>query len=179
MLSLTFLRCSFKYDKWFYFLFLNLFLLVPWGEVDKNLVKEIVEFIKEEMSYDDNGKPKKPPCSSVITKRVKRYYRSQRHQCMLKSDQIKRRRQRLLNRRNRLTMVSFSSFLTYIKIQLFYWYLLHYFLLKELLCHDANMNKCSAVSRSSTQTIRERLGLSVFWKEHFFLITYVYARKHI
>ena len=114
MLSLTFLRCSFKYAKLFYFLFLNLFLLVPWGEVDKNLVKEIVEFIKEEMSYDDNGKPKKPPCSSVITKRVKRYYRSQRHQCMLKSDQIKRRRQRLLNRRNRLTMVSFSSFLKYI-----------------------------------------------------------------
>jgi len=82
---------------------------VPWGEVDKSLVQEIVEFIKQEMSYDDSGKPKKPPCSSVIMKRIKRYYRSQRHQCMIKSDQQKRRRQRLLNRRNRLTMVPFLS----------------------------------------------------------------------
>ena len=30
------------------------------------------------------------------------------------------------------------------------------------------MNNCNAVSRSSTQTIRERLGLSVYGKEHFF-----------
>ena len=84
-----------------------LFLLVPWGEVEKNLVKEILEFIKQEMSFDNNGTPKKPPCSSVILKRVKRYYRSQRHQLMIKNDQLKRRRQRLLNRRNRLTMVPF------------------------------------------------------------------------
>ena len=88
----------------------NLFLSVPWGEVQKSLVNEVVEFIKEELSYDENGKPKKPPCSSVITKRVKRYYRSQRHQSIIKSDQAKRRRQRLMNRRNRLTMVPhFSS----------------------------------------------------------------------
>jgi len=105
---------------WFYWhiYFFNI-LLVPWGEVDKSLVKEIVEFIKQEMSYDNSGKPKKPPCSSVIMKRVKRYYRSQRHQCMIKSDQQKRRRQRLLNRRNRLTMVPFLSWHTY--IEWFYW----------------------------------------------------------
>ena len=90
-------------------LFFYLFLLVPWGEVDKGLVKEIVDFMKQEMSYDGNGKQKKNPCSSLITKRVKQYYRSQRHQHMIKSDQLKRKRQRLLNRRNRLTMVPFLS----------------------------------------------------------------------
>lgn len=29
--------------------------------MDKSLVKEIIDFIKQEMSYDDNGKPKKKP----------------------------------------------------------------------------------------------------------------------
>ena len=109
MILLTFLGMA-QYQsklKKIYFLFLNLFFSVPWGEVEKSLVKEIVNFIKQEMSFDNDGKPKKAPCSSVILKRVKRYYRSQRHQCMIKSDQLKRRRQRLLNRRNRLTMVPF------------------------------------------------------------------------
>ena len=53
-----------------------MFLLVPWGEVDKSLEKEIVEFIKQEMSYDDNGKPKKNPlqfcdyktCQEILSK---------------------------------------------------------------------------------------------------------------
>ena len=159
MISLkkTFLGIPLRMLNYFFSLF-QLVLLVPWGEVDKSLVKEIVEFIKQEMSYDDNGKPKKTPCSSVITKRVKRYYRSQRHQSMIKSDQLKRRRQRLLNRRNRLTMVSFSSFLTYIDTTVLLIFI-HCFLFKYLLCHDASMNKCNAVLRSSTQTIRERLGL--------------------
>ena len=55
--------------KKIYFLFLNLFFLVPWGEVEKSLVKEIVTFIKQVMSFDNDGKPKKAPCSSVILKR--------------------------------------------------------------------------------------------------------------
>ena len=107
MVPLTFLGIALSMLK--LFLFLNLFLLVPWGEMDKSLVKEIIDFIKQEMSYDDNGKPKKKPCSSLIMKQVKRYYRSQRHQCMIRSDQLKRRRQRLLNRRNRPTMVPHFS----------------------------------------------------------------------
>ena len=114
-------------------LFKLFFFLVPWGEVDKRLVKEIVDFIRQEMSFDNNGQPKKVPCSSLILKRVKRYYRSQRHQCMIKSDQLKRRRQRLLNRRNRLTMVPF----VYLAIDRMI-FMLHYFLLDHIECRLIN-----------------------------------------
>ncbi|XP_068728061.1 uncharacterized protein [Montipora capricornis] len=77
---------------------------VPWSEIDPSLCNEIYQYIHEMMAFDEDGNAVVPPSRGVIIKRVKRYYRSQRHQQITKADQEKRRRQRFINRRNRLTM---------------------------------------------------------------------------
>lgn len=80
--------------------------LVPWGEMNKTLIDDMVKYVREVLSFGENqGERAHPPSGAVILKRIKRYYRSQRYQAQLKRDQERRRRQRLLNRRNRLTMV--------------------------------------------------------------------------
>lgn len=73
---------------------------VPWSEIDPSLRNEIYQYIHEMMAFDEDGNAVVPPSRGVIIKRVKRYYRSQRHQQITKADQEKRRRQRFINRRN-------------------------------------------------------------------------------
>ena len=58
------------------------------------------------MSYEgEDGKRQQALARAVILKRIKRYYRSQRQQAVVKNDKDRRRRQRFLNRKNVLTMV--------------------------------------------------------------------------
>lgn len=74
--------------------------------MNKTLIDDMVKYVREVLSFGENqGERAHPPSGAVILKRIKRYYRSQRYQAQLKRDQERRRRQRLLNRRNRLTMV--------------------------------------------------------------------------
>lgn len=90
-------------------LFLYPFLfIVPWGELDQTIVQDMVNYVRSVMSFGEGGEEIHPPGGAVILKRIKRYYRSQRHQAQVKSSQERRRRQRLLNRRNRLTMVRYQ-----------------------------------------------------------------------
>lgn len=77
------------------------FVTVPWSDVQDSVRTEMVEYVREMMSSSGVSLPTR----SIIGKRIKRYYRSQRHQAQIKADKEKRRRQRFLNKRNRLTMV--------------------------------------------------------------------------
>ena len=77
------------------------FITVPWSDVHDSVRTEMVEYVREMMSSSGVSLPTR----SIIGKRIKRYYRSQRHQAQIKADKEKRRRQRFLNKRNRLTMV--------------------------------------------------------------------------
>ena len=77
------------------------FVTVPWADVQDSVRTEMVEYVREMMSSSGVSLPTR----SIIGKRIKRYYRSQRHQAQIKADKEKRRRQRFLNKRNRLTMV--------------------------------------------------------------------------
>lgn len=82
---------------------------MPWGEVDKNTIQEMVHYVRGVMNFWEGGKEIHPPGGTVILKRIKRYFQS--HQAQVKASQ-ERRRQRMLNRRNRLTMVSILKFHT-------------------------------------------------------------------
>lgn len=64
----------------------------------------MTEYVHEILSFDEDGNAIVPPSRSIILRRIKRYYRSQRHQQVTKANQEKRRRKRFINRRNRLTM---------------------------------------------------------------------------
>lgn len=77
------------------------FVTVPWSDVQDSVRTGMVEYVREMMSSSGVSLPTR----SIIGKRIKRYYRSQRHQAQIKADKEKRRRQRFLNKRNRLTMV--------------------------------------------------------------------------
>lgn len=77
------------------------FVTVLWSDVQDSVRTEMVEYVREMMSSSGVSLPTR----SIIGKRIKRYYRSQRHQAQIKADKEKRRRQRFLNKRNRLTMV--------------------------------------------------------------------------
>ena len=81
---------------------------MPWADVGHDLQDEMVEFVRTVlMSYEgEDGKRQEAPARAVILKRIKRYYKSQRQQAVVKNDKERRRRQRILNRKNRLTMVN-------------------------------------------------------------------------
>ncbi|XP_015760463.1 PREDICTED: uncharacterized protein LOC107339673 isoform X4 [Acropora digitifera] len=78
----------------------------PWSEVDESIRNEMTEYVHEILSFDEDGNAIVPPSRSIILRRIKRYYRSQRHQQVTNANQEKRWRKRFINRRNRLTMLS-------------------------------------------------------------------------
>ena len=65
------------------------FVTVPWSDVQDSVRTEMVEYVREMMSSSGVSLPTR----SIIGKRIKRYYRSQRHQAQIKADKEKRRRQ--------------------------------------------------------------------------------------
>ena len=66
------------------------FVTVPWSDVQDSVRTEMVEYVREMMSSSGVSLPTR----SIIGKRIKRYYKSQRHQAQIKAEKEKRRRQR-------------------------------------------------------------------------------------
>ena len=89
-------------------------MYVPWSDVQDSVRTDVVEYVREMMLSFGVSLPKR----GIIGKRIKRYYRHQRHQAQIKADKEKRRKQQFLNKRNCITIVGL--------------YYIFYFLLKWL-----------------------------------------------